>query len=164
VRNETLIVPRSAVMVSLYASHFGVQSGPQFREYVEAFDPANVKRPPSTFYFMPDPPVFGIEAKLAHQLVLIASAAHKTVFGYVSIFGIEEVVVALPYEGSSDFTHSYAVDVLTGRRMGVRNIEAAKALLPFQPTPEPGEPCFQAIEQRIRRVRDMMQKMIQETG
>jgi hypothetical protein len=154
--------PTAYVMVSLYAAHFGVQPGSQFREYVEAFDPANVKRPPSTFYFMPDPPIFGTDAQLAHQLVLIASAAHKSVFGYVSIFGIAEVVVVLPHEGSSDFTHSYAVDVLTGRRVSVRNIEAAKALLPFQPTPEPGAPCFQAIGQRFGRVRDLIQKMIQE--
>ena len=156
--------PAAYVMVSLYAAHFGVQPGSQFREYVAAFDPTDVKRPPSTFYFMPDPPVFGTDVQLAHQLVLIASAAHRAIFGYASIFGLEEVVVVLPNDGSSDFTHSYAVDVLTGKSVSVRKIEAAKALLPFQPTPQPGEPCFQAIEQRVRRASHLIQKIIMEAG
>jgi hypothetical protein len=155
----SLSFPAAYVMVSLYAARFGVQS-PQFRGYVEAFDPANVTLPPSAFYFMPDSPLFGADAQLAHQLVLIASATHQSVFGYVSIFGLEEVVVVLPYQGSSDFTHSYAVDVITGRKVNVRNIEAGKALLPYRQTPEPGGACFQAIEQRIRRVANLIQEMI----
>jgi hypothetical protein len=36
------------------------------------------------------------------------------------------------------FTHSYAVDVFTGRTIGVKNIDAAKAVLPWRPALEPG--------------------------
>jgi hypothetical protein len=156
--------PAAYVMVSLYAAHFGVRPEPHFREYVTEFNPSKVILPPKTFYFMPEVSIFGTDAELAHQIVLMFSPAHQALYGYVSIFGIEEIVVVLPYDGTSNEVQSYAVNVLTGKVAKVKNIEAARSLLPWQPTPAPGDPCWQAISRRARPVWDLIDRRIRESN
>lgn len=130
----------------------GLPTDPQFREFVNSFEPLKGTLPPNTFYFMPTIPVFSTDAELAHFIVLIGSAEQKALFGYVSLFGMEEIAVVLPYDDASDRIHTYAVDVLTGREASVSNIQSALSTLPWRETHPPGPGCEPALAERAARV------------
>jgi len=150
--------PAAFVMISLFAAHHGLNPHPQFHEFVRSFQSLKGQLPPDTFYYMPDEPPFSTDAEIAHQLVLIGSAEHMRAYGYVSLFGIEGIAVILPYDRQLDFVGQYAVDVMAGKDIRVRNIEAAKLKLPWTVTHPPGQGAERGFEPSLRRIAQLGDK------
>lgn len=49
-----VVFPALFVAASVFAVHHGLPAHPEFKRYVDAFDPNNATLPPNTFYFIPD--------------------------------------------------------------------------------------------------------------
>jgi hypothetical protein len=149
--------PAAYVMISLFAAHHGLHRDAVFERFVTAFRPFAKDLPAPVFYFMPPVPCFTIDAELGHMVLLVGSAERKQMFGFVSLFGVEEIAVLLPYEGCSDTQRSYGVDILTGREANVSIDVPRLNQANWSATHEPSD-CANELKTRLARIRTIANK------
>ncbi|HEX4409007.1 MAG TPA: hypothetical protein VH206_09555 [Xanthobacteraceae bacterium] len=153
------------VAASVFAAFNGHPPHPQFKSYVESYDPDNPTPSPDTFYFMPVNRPIMAPGQVTHILVLFGDAATRKMLAYIELFNLVCVGIVLPFAGETDVRHSYAVDVLTGAEIAVQIDEAALKATPWAATHELGdESLFAFCQRRLGEIIQLSQQRAWQTN
>lgn len=116
-----VVFPAAFAAASIFAAHHKQAPHPDFASYIGNLDAeadrATIAMPPDTFYWHTAQPWADVPADVAHIIAYVGDANRRQAIGCVDYFGVASVATLLPYSGASDFTATYAVDVIEGREV-----------------------------------------------
>ena len=141
--------PATFVMASVFASHHGMAIHPDFKAYVDSFEPVpkldeldgkqvDVKFPPDTFYWEHSSRWFTVPAEVSHVLCLYGDPHRKQAIFYAEIFNLPGIAVVLPYAGEAPKLCTYGVDVVEGKEVEVKVDEAFLRAVSWKESHEKG--------------------------
>jgi len=137
-------------MANVFARYKNSSLHPNFNSFVNQFDRAKPDQelPPDTFYFVHPEPWFKVRAKVFHLLVLCSDKKRRQTLFFAQIFNQPGVAVIMPFEGETDFCHSYAVDVLEGEVIEAEIDTGILREILWKPTHTNGPEIWKIVEER----------------
>ena len=122
--------PAAFAISSVFAATKEMKIHSEFKAYVENFEPSSPPdepeetrvvaiMPPDTFYWIPSRTWFKTIAEVSHVLVYFGDPTRKQALFYLELFNLPGIAVVMPYDESSTVIHTYGVDVLDGKEIGV---------------------------------------------
>jgi hypothetical protein len=125
-----IFFPSFFVMASLFAASNDMPIHPNFKLFVNDFDPTTLlddsdltsKKatiPPDTFYWIYPFEWFQVSSEVSHILILFGDSVRKKSIFYAELFNLPGVAVILPYDKASDVIYSYGIDVCNGEKIKI---------------------------------------------